>query len=121
MVGAHRRTFSEENCSFIGKMVFSFALLDPLLGPFSKENGHTMRFWKENAHFIGKIGLLFCTVSKRAVFFVLTTAFPYFSALTRQYLYLHHRALGRGVYQVPGWDGEAPYVASYDSRRTTIP
>ena len=69
MVGAHRRTFSEENCSFIGKMVFSFALLDPLLGPFSKENGHTMRFWKENAHFIGKLVCSFA-LSPNAQFFL---------------------------------------------------
>ena len=38
----------------------------------------------------------------------------YVSALTRQYLYLHHRALGRGVHQVPGRFGIrecAPLVA----------
>ena len=89
----------------IGKTVCSFALLDPLLGPFSKENGHTKRFRKEHAHFIGKIGdCSFCTVSKTHRFCCVGQrrfSLP-FSALTRQYLYLHHRALGRGVYQVSG-------------------
>ena len=91
----------------IGKTVCSFALLDPLLGPCSKENGHIKRFRKENAHFIGKIGLhLLHCLQNAPVFAVLDNGvYLYFSALTRQYLYLHHRALGRGVYQVPGHFG----------------